>query len=237
MINKVIKVEKWIGRSRILVETDSHDALEAAFNSAILNQLRLENYIEKHQVFRWALEPIEVGIDAPEVVKRMAAAALRAGVGPMAAVAGAIADLALEAMAPYRTSIAVVENGGEISVLARQPVTVGILAPPPISRRLGFLLQPWQTPLGIGTSSASLGGGFTFGEADLVTIFAEDATLADAVATALCNEVRGRFSDEFLQSILSFALSKKGVRGAFIIWNGQIGMAGSLPRLVKLQET
>ncbi|MBS7609294.1 UPF0280 family protein [Candidatus Bathyarchaeota archaeon] len=237
MTNRAIKIVKNIGQSRILVETNSHDALNAAFNSVILNRLRLENYIEKHPAFLWALEPVEVGIDAPEVVRRMAAAALGAGVGPMAAVAGAIADLALEAMAPYKASIAIVENGGEISVLSRHSVTIGILAPPPISRSIGFLLHPWEMPLGIGTSSASLGGGFTFGEADLVTIFADDAALADAAATAVCNEVRGPFSDGFLQRILSYALSMKGVRGALIIWNGRIGTAGSLPRIVKLQET
>jgi ApbE superfamily uncharacterized protein (UPF0280 family) len=237
MTKRLLKIVKTIGQSRIFLETDSSHALEAALHSIILNRLRLEDYIKKHPSFPWALDPIEVRKDAPEVVRRMAAAARRAGVGPMAAVAGALADLALEAMAPYRTSIKVVENGGEVCALSSHPLILGVYAPPPVSHAIGFLLQPWEMPLGIGTSSVSLGGGFTFGEAELVTIFAVDAALADAAATAICNEVRGNFSDDSLRRILSHALSIKGVYGALIMWNGRIGTIGRLPRVIRLRET
>src|SRR4030043_2076944 len=67
--------------------------LEAeAIESVIKSRTPLEEYIKSHPLFLHSLEPCSVENDAPAIVRDMAKAARIAGVGPMAAVAGAIAQ-------------------------------------------------------------------------------------------------------------------------------------------------
>jgi hypothetical protein len=55
---------------------------------------------------------------------------------------------------------------------------------------IAFVVPPQEEILGICTSSATVGPSVSFGTADAVTIFARDVALADAWATAICNEIR-----------------------------------------------
>ena len=120
----------------------------------------------------------------------MAEAAEKADVGPMAAVAGVIADLAVQDMIAAGCEVAVVEDGGEISAQSNMPVDVAVAAgDEPLSKRFGFRLT--EFPIGVATSSGRFSHALSFGDAEAATVFCKNATLADAAATAVGNVVKG----------------------------------------------
>lgn len=238
MENDLLRVRRTIAQTSVLIETDLKEAVEAALKAVYLHRLRLENYISRNPMFLLSLEPVEVLDEAPEVVKRMASAAHAANVGPMAAVAGALADLMVEAMASTRAEVMVVENGGEVSALSRRPVNVRVYAgsTASLSGRVGFRLQPWDMPVGVGTSSATLGRGLSFGEADSATVFAVNAAVADAAATSVCNAVMGSDVEESIQRGLRTARTIPGVHGALIARGGFVGSVGKVPELIEVGD-
>src|SRR4030043_72049 len=76
--------------------------LEAETPAAIIKYRKpLEEYINRHPLFLHSLEPFSVEEDAPVIVRDMAQAASIAGVGPMAAVAGAIAEAGGKYLLPH----------------------------------------------------------------------------------------------------------------------------------------
>lgn len=220
----------------VRIETDVPEALSAAVSEILLSRVRIQQYIRLQPSFRVALEPIEVDSEAPVVVRRMAGAAFAASVGPMAAVAGAIADGAVEAMARTGAKVRVVENGGEIAAASFCPVNVEVrVGNPSLGMRLGWTLSPGHMPLGIGSSSATEGRGITFGEADVATVFAVNAATADAAATAVCNAVGGLDVRDSINTGLRVANGIPGVVGALIVRGGLIGTMGDLPELVEFK--
>jgi ApbE superfamily uncharacterized protein (UPF0280 family) len=154
----------------------------------------------------------------------------------MAAVAGAISDLAVDAMINEGARVAIVENGGEISANSCLELNIGIISgSPSISGRFGLKIRPDEMPLGICTSSATLSYALTFGEADAVTILAENAALGDAVSTAICNEVKGKNIEKSIERALELSKSIRGVRGAIIIHGGFIGTVGRIPQIISIK--
>ncbi len=128
--------------------------------------------------------------------QRMVEATSRAEVGPMAAVAGAIAWAGVEAMVAAGARIAVIDNGGDIAIYSDRPIRVGVHAgDAPVSDRKAFLVPPQEEILGICTSSATVGHSVSLGIADAVTVFSHDVAAADAWATALCNTITAEDPD------------------------------------------
>jgi ApbE superfamily uncharacterized protein (UPF0280 family) len=151
----------------------------------------------------------------------------------MAAVAGALADLAVKEMVSAGAKVAVVENGGEISAVSELPIDVALLAgDTPLSRKVGFRLEKF--PVGVATSSATFGYAFSLGEADSVTIFSKDACLADAAATAVCNAVKGEDCDSAVKHGIEVAMSIGDVKGVLIIFRGKVAVAGEIPKLINI---
>ncbi|MGQ9639607.1 MAG: UPF0280 family protein [Candidatus Bathyarchaeia archaeon] len=219
------------------MKTDLYDAAEAAFNSIKSNRRILKRYIKNYPEFLYVLEPIPVERDASEIVIRMAEAAERAKVGPMAAVAGALADVAAERMVREGASIAVVENGGEISAKNDLDLKIAIYAgKSPLSGRLGFRLLPKDLPAGVATSSGTVGHALSFGFADSATVFAENAALADAAATAVGNAVSTGDVCSSISAGLEVAMRIKGVWGALVIKGGHVGVTGHLPTLLMVEN-
>lgn len=180
------------------------------------------------------MHPISVDV-GPMVVKLMAEAAERANVGPMAAVAGVLADLAVEAMVLKGAKVAVVEDGGEASVISNRPIDVALAAgDTPLSRRIGFRLENF--PMGLATSSGLFSHAFSFGEAEAVTVFAENAGLADAAATAVGNVVKGDEWRVAIEQGTKKAMSIKGVRGVFIVYRELVGRSGEIPKIIKVNS-
>ena len=209
----------------------------AAATAEIVQQRgELECYISRHAAFRTALEPVPLLPAAPLSARRMAAAAALTGVGPMAAVAGALAQLAAEAAVRAGASEAVVDNGGDVYLVSDRTVLVGLFSGPgsPIKDRLAFAVSPAAMPLAICSSSARLGHSKSFGDCDLATVTARDAALAAAAATLACNLVR---SVADMDSALARVQSIRGVAGVLLVKAGRVGLAGALPALVRNRDT
>lgn len=151
---------------------------------------QLETYIDSHPEFVTSLLPFEEDAYAPPMVKDMIAITARLGVGPMASVAGAIAQYVASGLLKFSDQV-IVENGGDIFLKANRPVTVSILAgTSPLSERFGVLIPERHMPLGVCSSSAMVGHSLSLGMADVVCILSSSATLADGAATALGNRIK-----------------------------------------------
>jgi ApbE superfamily uncharacterized protein (UPF0280 family) len=236
-MQNIVLAHERIGESDISIKSDLSKAVAIALESIRASRKLLEGYIERNPIFLYSYDPVSLQRDAPQIVQRMEEAADRANVGPMAAVAGAIADLATERMLTEGANIAIVENGGEISAHSNELMNVEIYAGSnPLSRKIGFRVDRDQFPIGIATSSATVSHAFTFGEADAATVIAENAALADAAATAVCNHVQGSDIRNSIRSGLKVAKSIKGVKGALVIRDNYVGAIGQLPQLVQIED-
>lgn len=216
--------------TRGAVISDRADAVDVAIASIRHQRAQLDRYVRGHPRFLYSLEPVPAS-GGPTVAQRMAEAAERAGVGPMAAVAGVLADLAVEAMVNAGAKVAVVEDGGEASAVSDRPVDIALLAgDSPLSKRLGFRLE--RFPMGVATSSGRFSHALSLGDAEAVTVFATTAGLADAAATAAGNLVTGGDHRGAIEAGIDKALSVEGVFGALIIYGGMVGKGGELPRVI-----
>lgn len=212
--------------------SDKKEAIETAISSIKRNLVQLEKYIQAHPQFLYSLEPVSVE-DGPKVARLMSEAAEKADVGPMAAVAGVLADLAVEEMINSGCKVAVVENGGEVSAISNQPIDIAFVAGDELlSKEMGFRLK--EFPVGVATSSGRFSHAFSFGDAEAVTIFAVDAGIADAAATAVANLITGDDVQGVIGKGVNRALGIDGVKGVFILYQGVVGKAGQVPELIKV---
>lgn len=172
----------------ILADDPAHIA--SAKSGMISARQELERYIARDPFFAITYDPYTPG-DGGKVVGRMADAAWKAGVGPMAAVAGAIAWSGLEAMIEAGALFGVIDNGGDIALTSDREIRVGVHAGvSPLSDTLAFVIPQRTGIQGICTSSATVGPSVSLGVADAVTVFSENVASADAWATAICNWLR-----------------------------------------------
>jgi len=207
------------------VDSYSDSLLNLCRNYLIKLRGELEDYIKLQPLFQTALLPIPLLKEAPEIARRMGRAAASARVGPMAAVAGTIAELMGEKLA-QRCMEVIVENGGDIYIRSASTRYIGIFAgTSPFSNRLALQVEPHQTPLGICTSSGTVGPSLSLGCADAVVIVSPSAAIADAVATAAGNMVQ---CEDDLQAAVNFAMSIKSVTGALAIKNDKLAVAGNI---------
>ena len=185
----------------------------------------LERYIGQHPTFLTSLEPLPVDENAPRIVKAMAEAAVRVGIGPMASVAGAIAEFVGNELLAFSPEI-IVENGGDIYLKSWRERIVGIYAgKSPLTGKIGLEINGEDTPLGICTSSGTVGHSLSYGKADAVIVLSKSATLADAAATAIGNIIK-QPSD--IPSGIEFAKGIEGLRGLLIIEDDNIGLWGEV---------
>lgn len=188
-------------------------------------RLILEAYLERNPDFAKSLEPLLLQSTAPGIIRRMVKAGNLAGVGPMAAVAGMIAEETGKHLLQKSPEV-IVENGGDIFLKVSQPASIGIYAgSSPLSGKLALQINPSQTPLGVCTSSGTLGPSYSMGRADAAIAVSESCALADAAATAMGNIILG---SEDLQAALEFAQSIQGVSGALVICSDKIAAWGDL---------
>jgi hypothetical protein len=208
----------------ILADDPAH--VRAAKAGMMAARQMLEAYIARDPFFKATFDPYIPDSD-DRVITRMAGAARRAGVGPMAAVAGTIAWAGVEAMQEAGAAFGVIDNGGDIALIADRPVRVGVHAgSAALSDRVAFVVPPQDSVLGICTSSATVGPSISFGMADAVTIFSHDVALSDAWATAVCNEIR---PDD--RRVLD-RIDPEEVSGIFAIMGDVTVQWGELPPLV-----
>lgn len=201
--------------------------LEAASREAILNYRHdIESYIKKHEDFFTSLDPLEVDTDAPKIVKAMAEAAGVAGVGPMAAVAGAVAEFVGRDLLTLSDEI-IVENGGDIFIKSAHSRLIGIYAgdKSPFTGKIAVEIPPAEQGIGVCTSSGTVSHSLSFGRADAVLIISGNTVLADAAATAAGNAVK---SPESIEKGIDIARSIKGVDGVLILAADKMGSWGNI---------
>jgi hypothetical protein len=201
-----------------------------AKDAALQARLIIENYIKENPDFQSSLTPLPFDQLAPEIIKEMLKASSASGVGPMASVAGAVAEYTGTELLKYSPEV-IVENGGDIFIKINRAITVGIFAgQSPLSERIGIKVSPGKKPLAICTSSGRVGPSLSFGTADAVTIKSSSAALADAAATAIGNMIKQQ-SD--IQKGIDKAKKIPGTDGVLIIKEDKMGVWGDM-ELVKL---
>jgi ApbE superfamily uncharacterized protein (UPF0280 family) len=206
----------------ILAESDLTDE---AMRAAATARRTVEAWIERNPAFGASLEPVLCPADAPRIIREMCAAAQVAVVGPMAAVAGAIAERVARDLAPQSPNV-IVENGGDAYLMGDRERTVAIFAgPSPLSNRLGLVVPADSQPLAVCTSSGTVGPSLSFGKADAAAIVAENAALADAVATATANRIK---QPEDIAEAVEWAAHIQGVLHVLAVAGDQMAAWGEL---------
>lgn len=202
--------------------------VEAAKESIREQRNLLEKFIQRDPFFMLTLEPYDLKADdVPNIVQQMIRTSAVFGIGPMSAVAGVIAKLAVEAMIEAGALYAIVDNGGDISIINDQTVLVGIYAGTSPIKDLALEIPPRVEPLGICTSSGTVGPSISFGCADAALVISKDPALADAAATALGNAVQ---PDCSLEDCFE-AIDKPGIDGALVIRGEEMAVWGELPSI------
>ena len=209
-------------------QTDMRIAAEAnlqteALALALGARAQVEGYIERHPEFLASLVPLAPDAAAPPVVAAMMRAARRAQVGPMAAVAGAIAEHVGRGLCSRSYEI-IVENGGDLYLRSGHRRELTLLAENTPLTGLRIAIPPLPEGAGIATSAGTLGHSLSFGRADAVMVLAESGALADALATAVGNIVLAA-SD--IEPALSTA-RELGALAAVIVADGHLGACGGI---------
>ncbi len=185
----------------------------------------LEYYIDQHPEFRTSFVPLNLLPGAPGLAMIMAQAAYQAGVGPMAAVAGAFAQAVGEKLRPQVQEI-IIENGGDIYLDSQKDRLISVFAGrSKFSNNIGIRLKAEDSPMGICTSSGTVGPSISLGRADAVVILGTNTALADAVATGAANLVQ---KQEDLMKAVEFANTIKGITGVLAIKDDKMAAWGKI---------
>ncbi|MCL2785839.1 MAG: UPF0280 family protein [Methanomassiliicoccaceae archaeon] len=188
--------------------------------------------IARDPFFRTTYDPYEASEDDGHIVKRMCTASVPANVGPMAAVAGAIAEHVVQRMKDAGARYAIVDNGGDIAMICDRTVHIGLYADVG-GRRLSLRIPPTDDIVGICSSSASVGPSVSFGRSDISTVISSDVALADACATALGNVIDGRNG---IEGHLEMICNIDNITGCLAYCDGMLGICGDVPEIVSCEE-
>ncbi len=213
-----------IAESDLFISSDVNLAAEAE-KSLLHHRTLLENYIKKNPQFLTSLLSLPEDNLAPAIARDMLVKSSTCGVGPMASVAGAVAQFVGQDLLNLAQTL-IIENGGDIFLKAKNALTVSVFAgESPLSHKVNFKVEPKKTPLGICTSSATVGPSLSFGKADAVCVISPSATLADAAASAIGNKVKNKND---IKKALDFGMKIKGVNGIIIIMGSKMGASGDI---------
>jgi len=213
-----------IAESDLLISSDTN--LEyLALKSLARHRHSLEIYIKSHPDFLTALLPLPEDDLAPPIVRDMLSKAKICAVGPMAGVAGAVSEFVGYDLL-NQTGNLIIENGGDIFTKSENKLIASVYAGvSALSYNINFIVKPEETPLGICTSSATVGPSLSFGKADAVCVISKSATLADAAASAIGNKVK---SKNDIKPALDFGIKIKDVTGIIIILGNEMGAIGKV---------
>jgi len=206
------------------------DLSDEAIKSVLACRNTIETYIQLYPEFATSLTPMAAPGPAPKIINQMIAAAELANVGPMAAVAGTVAEYVGTDLLSYSPEV-IVENGGDIFVKSDTETLFSIYAEnSSLSLTTGIRVNRKDTPYGMCTSSGTLGHSKSYGKADAASVLAHSCAVADAVATALGNKVR---KTDDIKGAIDTAKTIPGVLGVVIIKGDHIGLWGDL-KIVRL---
>lgn len=212
-------------RETDLFITAQRNLTSEALRSIERHRTLIENYIKLSADFLSSLTPLPNDKQAPDIVQKMLSAGIAARVGPMAAVAGAMAEFVGRDLLKCSSEI-IVENGGDIYLSCRRDITIGIFAgKSPLSNRITLKIDPEQMPLGVCTSSGTVGPSLSFGKADAVCVLASSSTLADAAASHIGNQIKTK---KDIRKALQSGARIPGVTGMVIIIDDHMGAWGAV---------
>jgi uncharacterized protein len=213
-----------IAESDLFISSDTNLA-DVASKSLIKQRHFLETYIKNHPEFRTSLLPLPEDNLAPPIIRDMLSKSKICGVGPMAAVAGAVSEFVGYDLI-NQTENLIIENGGDIFLRSKNKLTVSVYAGvSALSYKVNLLVKPEENPLGICTSSATVGPSLSFGKADAVCVISKSATLADAAASAIGNKVKNK---KDIKPALDYGIKIPGVLGIIIICGNDMGAIGEV---------
>ncbi len=226
LINKgnLISYNVKISESDLFISSDTNLAA-AAEKSLIQHRHSLETYIQNRPEFRTSLLPFPEDDLAPPIVRDMIARSKICGVGPMASVAGAVSEFVGYDLLGQTENI-IIENGGDIFIRSKNKLTVAVYAgESTLSYKVNIVVKSEETPLGICTSSATVGPSLSFGIADAVCVISKSATLADAAATTIGNRIKTKKDIKFA---LNYGIKIPGVKGIIVICGNDMGAIGEV---------
>lgn len=224
--------------TELTIKADNEQAINSVIKTTLKVRHQIERFVIRNPEFRESLNPIKLEDDEyPEIINMMLRASEIAETGPFSAVAGSISQLASEAGVKFGSGNVLVDNGGDISIIGEKDFNVGIHAgASSLSGGLALSLKARDLPIGICTSSSSVGHSMSFGNADAVVIVAKEASIADAVATAVANEVKGGDTESSINNGLGMADDIPEINGCIIIKGSHIGMVGRLPKIKEVMN-
>ncbi|MGL4606555.1 MAG: UPF0280 family protein [Eubacteriaceae bacterium] len=216
------------------METDLFIGVEKSAMNPFLKEVILKNVLQLRQCimdynqkvndFITSLTPLPMDVTAPPIVQEMLKAGLATGIGPMGGVAGGISKFVGEMIHPFSKEL-IVENGGDLLIKTKQERRIGIHTGSENFKDLGIIIHPMKEPLGVCTSSGTMGHSLSFGKAETVTVISKNPTLADTGATALCNRIKTK---DDIEKGIQWIKGIPEVMGALIIIEDQLGAWGEI---------
>lgn len=219
---KFLESDLWIG-----VDSGSYSQSMEADTYALLVDLRraMDAYLLMDLQYKAALQPYDAGLEAPDILKEMSRVSHKTGIGPMSAVAGAVALKVAEFLkSRYGVKEVIVENGGDIYADATADMDIAVFAgQSPLSEKVGLHIPASAFPCGICTSSGTVGPSLSLGRADAMMIVCQDVLLADSYATAMANRIK-TVSD--LQPVIESIQSIPDILGALAVKDDKLAVCG-----------
>jgi uncharacterized protein len=216
------ETDLWIG-----VDNGSYSPYMRDEVLEIIIRLRtlMDAYLVIDPKYKESLVPYEPQTPAPSIFHDMSRVCHRTDIGPMSAVAGAVAKhVALELKKKYPCEEIIVENGGDIYAEAKVDMDIAVFAGhSPLSEKVGLHIPSSAFPLGICTSSGTVGPSLSFGKADAAMIVCKDVLLADSYATAVANRVK---AIDDIPSVIDYASSRYDILGAIVIKDDKMAVCG-----------
>ncbi|MEL7563879.1 MAG: UPF0280 family protein [Dehalobacterium sp.] len=204
----------------------NHNLYEETKKAVLKYRKEVADYIRLDPQFLTSLSPIQVSRTSPSIIKEMAQAGEKANVGPMAAVAGAIAEKVGVELLNYSSEV-IVENGGDIFLSSLRPIKIAIYAGrSPLSLKLGLQIESGQSPLGICTSAGTVGPSLSFGKADAICVVSRSVAIADAYATAIGNMIH--CTEDLDRGVEIAKRSGNDIIGLVMIFQDNIAMWGGI---------
>lgn len=219
---KFLESDLWIG-----VNKGSYSASMEQDVYSMLVELRrtMDAYLLVDPMYKAALMPYDAGVEAPAILKEMSRVSHKTGIGPMSAVAGAVAKYVADFIkSRFAVKEVIVENGGDIYAEAGSDMDISVFAgKSPLSERVGLHIPATAFPLGICTSSGTVGPSLSLGRADAMMIVCRDVLLADSYATAMANRIQ-TIND--LQPVIDSIQSIQEILGALAVKDDRLAVCG-----------
>ncbi|MDR0913359.1 MAG: UPF0280 family protein [Methanobrevibacter sp.] len=244
MFNKTINIDETILKIKTDINIDN--IYDNIYNSIFNWRNNIKNYSKTHPNFLKSHKPLNFHKSlnfqkGSKIIEKMHYASEIAEIGPMGAVAGTISQFTLENLLNEGLNYSIVNNGGDLAFFNNNEdknIICGIYAgSSEISGKIAFKFSPSDKQYGLCTSSGTVGYSFSYGRADAVSIIAQEASIADTLATSIANEVKGNDDKIAIEQGLKQAKKfKKYFIGGIIIVNNQIGTIGKLPEIISLDD-